>query len=69
MRTERNYVNGHFVAPESDAFIPVHNPATEGQIARVKRSPPSMRPPPRGRHGASCRVPSVPLICTGSPMR
>lgn len=40
MRTERNYVNGHFVAPESDAFIPVHNPATEGQIARVSAATP-----------------------------
>ncbi|WP_455731292.1 hypothetical protein, partial [Burkholderia stabilis] len=29
MRTERNYVNGGFVVPESDAFIVVHNPATE----------------------------------------
>ena len=35
MRTECNYVNGRFSAAESDAFIVVHNPATEARFARV----------------------------------
>ncbi|WP_199029545.1 aldehyde dehydrogenase [Ralstonia sp. ASV6] len=35
MRTERNYVNGQFVASESDTFIVVKNPATEAPFARV----------------------------------
>ncbi|MBY4801087.1 aldehyde dehydrogenase [Burkholderia cepacia] len=41
MRTERNYVNGRFVAPESDAFIVVHNPATEAPFARVPAATPA----------------------------
>ena len=35
MRTERNYVNGRFADAQSDAFIVVHNPATEAPFARV----------------------------------
>ncbi|MEK7919877.1 aldehyde dehydrogenase family protein, partial [Burkholderia contaminans] len=41
MRTERNYVNGRFVAPESDTFIVVHNPATEAPFARVPAATPA----------------------------
>ena len=72
MRTERNYVNGRFVAPESDTFIVVHNPATEAPFARVPRhrptrSPPSTPRPPRRRRGARCRAPNAPPTCTASP--
>ncbi|KAB0660495.1 aldehyde dehydrogenase, partial [Burkholderia territorii] len=41
MRTERNYVNGRFVVPESDATIVVHDPATEAPFARVPAATPA----------------------------
>ncbi|MBN3818414.1 aldehyde dehydrogenase, partial [Paraburkholderia sp. Se-20369] len=41
MRTERNYVNGRFVVPDSDAFIVVRNPATEAEFARVPAATPA----------------------------
>ena len=49
MRTERNYVNGRFVAPESDTFIVVHNPATEAPFARVHTGRRARRRRRRGR--------------------
>jgi len=35
MRLERNFVNGHFIEPASDALIAVHNPATEALVGHV----------------------------------
>ncbi len=35
MRLERNFVNGHFIDPASDALIAVYNPATEALVAHV----------------------------------
>ena len=35
MRLERNFVNGHFIEPASDALIAVYNPATEALVGQV----------------------------------
>lgn len=35
MRLERNFVNGHFIEPASDALIAVYNPATEAPVGHV----------------------------------
>lgn len=35
MRLERNFVNGHFIEPASDALIAVYNPATEALVGHV----------------------------------
>ncbi|EJM50358.1 hypothetical protein PMI29_06308, partial [Pseudomonas sp. GM49] len=35
MRLERNFVNGHFIEPVSDALIAVYNPATEALVGHV----------------------------------
>lgn len=35
MRLERNFVNGHFIEPASDALITVYNPATEALVGHV----------------------------------
>ncbi|WP_249584016.1 aldehyde dehydrogenase [Pseudomonas viridiflava] len=35
MRLERNFVNGHFIEPASDALIAVRNPATESLAGQV----------------------------------
>ena len=35
MRLERNFVNGHFIEPTSDASIAVYNPATEALVGHV----------------------------------
>lgn len=35
MRLERNFVNGHFIEPASDAQITVYNPATEALVGHV----------------------------------
>lgn len=35
MRLERNFVNGHFIEPASDALIAVYNPATEAVVGQV----------------------------------
>lgn len=35
MRIERNFVNGHFVEPASEALIAVYNPATEALVGHV----------------------------------
>lgn len=35
MRLERNFVNGHFIEPASEALIAVYNPATEALLGHV----------------------------------
>ncbi|NBF10910.1 aldehyde dehydrogenase [Pseudomonas sp. Fl4BN1] len=35
MRLERNFVNGHFIEPASDALIAVYDPATETSVGQV----------------------------------
>ncbi|MCF7533680.1 aldehyde dehydrogenase [Pseudomonas petrae] len=35
MRLERNFVNGHFIEPASNALIAVYNPATEALVGHV----------------------------------
>ena len=35
MRLERNFVNGHFIEPASEALIAVYNPATEALVGHV----------------------------------
>jgi len=41
MQPERNFYNGHFVEPASDALIAVYNPATETLVGHVSAATPA----------------------------
>ena len=40
MQLERNFFNGQFVEPASDALIAVYNPATEALVGHVSAATP-----------------------------